>query len=72
MHSALEFVGPLPAALAALDRDGLLVESIRVQSAIDEAFWRFTRCKGSQPPPMAVPHAYVRRAWVQEALRRTR
>jgi hypothetical protein len=62
--------GPLTAELAAADRDALMVEHDRATHKIDAAFWSFTRCKRTLPPPLAVPDAYTRRAWIEEALRR--
>lgn len=64
-------VGPLPLELASMDRPALLRAADQAKSAIDAAYWTFTRSKSAntRPPP---PELYARQQWVHEALRRER
>lgn len=42
------------------------------QRAIDDAYWRFTRCARAKPPSLACPEAYAKRSAVQAEQRRRR
>ena len=59
--------GPLTADLDAMSRDDRRAEVDRAKSAIDAAYWTFTRCARGYPPP---EHLYARHRWATEALYR--
>lgn len=66
MRGALH--GPLPRDLAG-DRGELLVLQARARSAINDAYWAFSRqARG----PLVSPELYERAKWIEEALRRLR
>lgn len=65
----MRLVGPLTRELAQMDAPSLEAAQRAARDAVDRGYWAFSRQARGQLPS---PQAYSRRAWIDEAVTRSR